>query len=189
LDLFHNAIATSVASVLFKAYGRFAGSQALELCRQLDVSVLYTLNQRSGRADLRVVYDSHGRPVWKILLSNEGISDARRDLSIFHELGHYLSFICGNVLPLGTGQYWQMESWCDNFAVAMLFAQIGYSVVGEEEAEFFGRFSGAGTPVEADRRAGEMLAGICKEASASVEASLLEPIFELSMDLLVTANT
>lgn len=140
--------------ILTEAFQRFSGTEAHVLCQEIGVVVRYTLDD----PDKAYLVSPHSRENrWVILLPEEKKSRHEESFLIFHEMAHLFLFATASILPFGTEEYWEMECWCDNFAILMLFASSGYEVASEEVGDYLGRADLSGMEDGVNRRAGEMI--------------------------------
>lgn len=167
-------IARQAMRVLLNAYTRLGGQAALDICRAPDIEIRRTLDDPKNA---RIIYPSGSENrKWIILLPKQELSDAMRDFLIFHEIAHAFLYAHKVALPLGSEQYWELEVWCDLFAIAMLFAGTGYDLV-RGDPEFFcdPEMVEKVSKAKLDLLTGEKLRSLCEQAKG-VETGLFEQL-------------
>jgi len=170
-------------SVLFENYERFYGVSAREMCRRLQVRI-----DRRSRDPFTAGLDRprDGRQ-WCVVLPPAGHSEVQEGFLIFHELAHLFLFDrigMSYSRSQSTAEYLEVEAWCDNFAVAMLFAEVGWRVVAKDErCRYFRDGSGANDFDAGCRRVGELITRACDRAEARIGPLFLHPLRRLARDL------
>lgn len=108
---------------LFAHYHEYHGQDPYAICRRLRIIIIRSDHIERNNAYFSRSHNDQYKMIWKIELPTSAFSPEFECMALFHELAHYF------VRHL-TPQYEKLhekppytEAYCDNFALAMLFAQ------------------------------------------------------------------
>lgn len=163
--------------VLFERYQEFKGMGAYEICEEFAVSVeeidrLHPLGGELGLGSLRVS------------ISKKAELLELKEFVIFHELAHLFLHFTGVSFRESDQEYWSCESWCDNFAYAMLLARFDCDAVDREFArEFFEQGKEISDPRERNKHIALRLFAYCKGGAWADHPSEVPPLMRLAQKL------
>jgi len=119
------------ADILFDAYEYFKGKLPADICKQSRIKIKLEVSPKFGPKEASLFY-WHQQRLWNILLPEVGFG-IYADFLAYHELAHFFLLTNNIPAPFGSKEYWILEGWCNNFAVAMILARFDIKAVSEED--------------------------------------------------------
>lgn len=177
----------SSVETLWSGFEAHRGLDGFDLCRRLGVPIRRSEYLKPLAALLH--YDRGIKPTECVIILpsfDPADASAREGLLIYHEVAH--------VLLHQKHRFWEdrgswgpkqsidaaVEMWCDNFALAMLFAFFGLDVTDRTNAHAFLRADEtAGSFERRNFVLGERMLGLCRKPPVGREPEPL-PIFRLA---------